>query len=200
MTKKNKSTQNAQKTFVFEPKNLEAIKKLLKQYPEDRRQSALLPTLWLAQRQNQGWLSKEALLSVAEILHVPFVRVFEVASFYTMFRTKPVGRHFIQICRTTSCWLRGSDELTDVCRNVLKTNPREVTKDGKFSYEEVECLGACCNAPMVQINDDYYEDLKPQDLENIIDKLQNDKPVKAGSQLKRKASKAHNLDAYLKKT
>lgn len=189
----------ASKPFKFDDQNLETIQRLLKQYPEDRAQSALLPTLWLAQRQNDGWLSESALREVADVLHVPFVRVFEVATFYTMFRLKPVGKYFIQICRTTSCWLRGSDDLTEACHSFLKVKPQEVTSDGRFSYEEVECLGACCNAPMVQINDAYYEDLTPKDLESILDKLYNDKPVKVGSQKGRIASKPHQLDAYLKK-
>jgi len=178
-------------SFTFLPENLKKIRDILKRYPEDRSQSALLPTLWIAQRQNEGWLSRSALEEVAHILHLPLVRVYEVATFYTMFRLEPVGRHFIQLCRTTSCWLKGADKLKQTCESFLKVNAGQVTQDGLFSFEEVECLGACCNAPMVQINDDYYEDLSPKSLETILEALQNGQSPKPGSQQGRIASKPH---------
>ena len=186
----NAEHQDTEHAFTFNAENKKRISELLTHYPEDRRQSGLLPLLWMAQRQNKGWLSESALKEVAQILNVPFLRVFEVATFYTMFRLKPVGKNFVQLCRTTSCWLRGSDKLRDTCTRFLKIAPGEVTEDGLFSFEEVECLGACANAPVVQINDHYFEDLTPQTLQRVLEDLSQNLPVKGGSQGKRVASKA----------
>jgi NADH-quinone oxidoreductase E subunit len=182
--------QDTEHPFAFNNDNKKRIAELLTHYPEERKQSALLPLLWMAQRQNKGWLSESALKEVAQILNVPFLRVYEVATFYTMFRLKPVGKNFVQLCRTTSCWLRGSDKLREACTSFLKIGPGETTEDGFFSFEEVECLGACANAPVVQINDHYFEDLTPQTLQRVLEDLSQNLPVKAGSQEKRVASKA----------
>ncbi|TGW15789.1 NADH-quinone oxidoreductase subunit NuoE [bacterium NHP-B] len=184
------SSHNKPTPFTFDKKNQSVIEEVLARYPEDRRQSALLPLLWLAQRQNGGWLSVSALEEVARILNVPFLRVYEVATFYTMFRLKPVGKHFIQICRTTSCWLRGCESLKETCLRLLKVDAGDVTQDGLFSFEEVECLGACANGPVVQINDQYFEDLTPKALQNLLENLSRNLPVTSGSQRNRKASKA----------
>ncbi|WP_031934372.1 NADH-quinone oxidoreductase subunit NuoE [Candidatus Hepatobacter penaei] len=184
------SSQNKPTPFTFDKKNQSLIDEVLARYPEDRKQSALLPLLWLAQRQNGGWLSVSALEEVARILNVPFLRVYEVATFYTMFRLKPVGKHFIQICRTTSCWLRGCESLKETCFRLLKVDAGDVTQDGLFSFEEVECLGACANGPVVQINDQYFEDLTPKALQNLLENLSRNLPVTSGSQRNRKASKA----------
>lgn len=174
--------------FEFTPENLERAKTICARYPEDRQASATIALLDLAQRQNGGWLSPEAIEYVAAYLEVAPIRVYEVVSFYTMFNTKPVGKYFIQVCRTTPCWLRGSDGITSACKKKLGVGLKEVTEDGMFSIIEVECLGACANAPMVQINDWYYEDLTPERMEEIIDELRAGKEVKVGSQTGRLTS------------
>ena len=179
-------TQN--KEFKFSSVNLKKAKEIVAKYPKGKQRSALLPLLDLAQRQNDNWLPREALEYVGEFLEVPAIRVYEVATFYTMFNLAPVGKNFIQVCRTTPCWLRGSDELTKKCSEKLGIGLGETTEDGKFSLVEVECLGACVNAPMVQINDDYFEDLSPELLEKMIDDLASGKKLKVGSQTGRQCS------------
>lgn len=174
--------------FSFTPENLEIAKKFVARYPDGRQASAVIALLDLAQRQNGGWLSGDAIAYVANYLEMPPMRAFEVASFYTMFNLKPVGKHFIQVCRTTPCWLRGSDGLSEACKKKLGVQFGEVSEDGLFSVIEVECLGACANAPMVQINDDYYEDLTPERMEEIIDELRAGKDVPVGSQIGRLTS------------
>lgn len=175
--------------FTFNKENLERAQKILARYPEDRKQSAIIPLLDIAQRQSDGWLPKTALDGVAKFVEVAPIRVYEVATFYTMFNLKPVGKHFIQVCRTTPCWLRGSDDLVKTCNKKLGIDIGETTKDGLFTLIEVECLGACANAPMVQINDHYYEDLTPALFEQLIDQLQSGKEPKLGSQTGRQGSK-----------
>ena len=145
--------------FSFSPENDTRAKAIVARYPEGRQASASLALLDLAQRQNGGWLSRDAIEYVADYLEIAPIRVHEVATFYSMFNLKPVGKFFIQVCRTTPCWLCGSDDLTRICRDKLGIEKGETTEDGLFTLVEVECLGACANAPMVQINDDYYEDL-----------------------------------------
>lgn len=180
--------EGAAGSFEFTADNKARADRFVARYPDDRQASAVIALLDLAQRQNDGWLSGECIDYVAKYLSMAPIRVFEVASFYTMFNLKPVGKHFIQVCRTTPCWLRGSDELTETCKKKLGVGLREVTEDGKFSVIEVECLGACANAPMVQINDDYYEDLTPERLAEIIDALRADKDVPVGPQTGRLGS------------
>ncbi len=171
-------------SFVFRPETEPKIDFWLAKYPADKKRSAVIPMLWLAQKDNKGWLSEPAMRHVADRLDMPYVRVYEVATFYTMFRLKPVGRHHIQLCGTTPCMLRGANDLKQVCEE--KIGPRmHVTDDGRLSWEEVECLGACANAPMVQINDDYYEDLTPEILAEIIDKKRNGVAVEPGPQIER---------------
>lgn len=177
------------KPFSFTKENEKHVLEILKKYPEGRQASAILPFLDLAQRQNGGWLSKESLEYVAERLKLPIMHVYEVASFYSMFNFKPVGKYFIQVCTTTPCWLRGSDDVLKACKNHLgDIKPGEVTKDGNFSYREVECLGACANAPMVQINDEYYEDLDEKSMGKILTALRKGESVRIGSQIGRKSS------------
>lgn len=148
-------------------------------YPEGHKRAAMIPLLDLAQRQ-QGWLPIAAMHKVAEILGLPNMRVYEVATFYTMFLRKPTGKYHIQVCTTTPCWLRGSDEILNTCKSKLKIGVGEMTKDKMFSISEVECLGACVNAPMVAINDDYYEDLTAKDTEHILNELIKGNKPKAG--------------------
>lgn len=175
------------KSFSFNEKNEEWAKKQIAKYPEGRQASAVIPLLWQAQKQAGGWLPEVAMRHVADMLGMAHIRVLEVATFYTMFNLEPVGEHFIQVCGTTPCALRGAEGLIKVCKKRIGEQ-REVSKDGKFSWLEVECLGACVNAPMVQINDDYYEDLTPELLEKLMDDLAAGKEVKVGPQIERQYS------------
>lgn len=183
MAKKKETVQ-----FEFSAENLKEAKKHIAKYPKGKQRSALLPLLHLAQKQNDNWLPREAMEYVADFLELPAIKVYEVATFYTMFNLKPVGKNFIQVCRTTPCWLRGSDDITNSCKKKLGIGLGETTKDGNFTLVEVECLGACVNAPMVQINDDYFEDLTVENFEKIIDDLAAGKKVKVGSQTGRQCS------------
>lgn len=173
--------------FAFTPQNEEWAKKQIAKYPEGRQASAVIPLLWRAQKQAGGWLPEAAIRHVADKLGMPHIRVLEVATFYTMFNLEPVGKYFIQLCGTTPCALRGAEDLKKVCKKRIGEQ-REVTPDGNFSWLEVECLGACVNAPMVQINDDYYEDLTPELLEKLMDDLAAGGPVKVGPQIDRQYS------------
>ena len=176
--------------FVFTTENLTKIEEILEKYPPERKASGVLPLLDLAQRQNDGWLSVEAIEAIAEILSMPPIRVHEVASFYSMYNLKPVGKFFIQVCGTTPCMLCGAEEILNVCKSELGISKGETTPDGLFTLTELECLGACVNAPVVQINDDYYEDLSPDSIKNIIIDLKSGKQPKPGSQTGRQCSKA----------
>lgn len=176
--------------FIFTPENIKAIQAHITKYPEGRQQSAILPALDLAQRQNGGWLSQAALQAVAHVLEIPILHVVEVASFYSMFHLKPVGKFHIQVCGTTPCWLRGAADIKATCLKKLDlTSEGEITSDGKFSVQEVECLGACVNGPIVQINDDYYEDLSAEHMEKILETLMTQTaPPPSGSQIGRQGS------------
>ncbi len=174
--------------FTFTPETMEQAKQVIERYPEGRQASATIALLDLAQRQNGGWLPVEAIEYVANFLEIAPIRVHEVASFYSMYNLKPVGTHFIQVCRTTPCWLCGSDGITQACLDTLGIGLGETTEDGLFTVVEVECLGACANAPMVQINDDYYEDLTPERMAEMIGDLKDGKPVPTGSQTGRQGS------------
>ncbi|MEE2877685.1 MAG: NADH-quinone oxidoreductase subunit NuoE [Pseudomonadota bacterium] len=167
-------------TFAFKPETEPTIAFWLGKYPEERKRSAVIPLLWLAQKDNEGWLSEPAMREVADRLEMPYIRVYEVATFYTMFRLQPVGKHHIQLCGTTPCMLRGANDLKKVCEKKIGKK-MAVTDDQRLSWEEVECLGACVNAPMVQINDYYYEDLTPESLGEILDKLKNGVEVEPGT-------------------
>ena len=159
----------------------------IRKYPETRRQSAVIPVLWLVQKQ-EGWVSEPAIRAVAELLGMPFIRVLEVATFYTMFMLEPVGSAaLIQVCGTTPCMLRGANDLMDVCKK--KIGPKQtLSADGRFTWEEVECMGACANAPMAAINDYYFEDLTPDNLAQIIDDFAAGKTPKPGSRVGRHTS------------
>ena len=159
----------------------------ISKYPEDRRQSAVIPILWLVQKQ-EGWVSEPAIRAIGELLGMPYIRVLEVATFYTMFQLEPVGTTaLIQVCGTTPCMLRGANDLMKVCRE--KIGPKDVlSADGKFTWQEVECLGACANAPMAQINDYYFEDLTPESMAQIIDDFAAGKTPQPGSRARRNSS------------
>ncbi|WP_137391343.1 NADH-quinone oxidoreductase subunit NuoE [Rhodoligotrophos defluvii] len=167
--------------FVFTPENLEWAKQIIAKYPEGRQASAVISLLWRAQEQSGGWLPEPAIRYVADLLSMAYIRVLEVATFYTMFNLSPVGRYYVQLCGTTPCWLSGADALKAVCRKQIG-EPGHVTPDGLFSWQEVECLGACTNAPMVQINADYYEDLDADSLTKILDELKAGRVPKPGPQ------------------
>jgi len=174
--------------FAFTPENRAKADKVIAKYPKGRQASAVLALLDLAQRQCGGWLPRAAIEHVAAILDMPFIRAYEVATFYSMFNLAPVGKHLIQLCRTTPCWLRGSDDIRAACESKLGISLKETTADGKFTLVEVECLGGCVNAPVVQINDDFYEDLTPAKMEEIIDKLGRGENVPFGTQIRRQYS------------
>src|SRR3954447_21429308 len=169
------------KQFAFDAANQNWVKGQVAKYPDGRQASAVIPLLWQAQKQAGGWLPQKAIEATAALLDMPLIRVMEVATFYTMFRLEPVGRWFVQLCGTVPCHVKGALELKDVLRRRVG-DESHVSADGNFSWLEVECLGACCNAPMVQINDDYYEDLTPEILEKLLDDLAAGRPVKPGPQ------------------
>ncbi len=175
-------------SFAFTPENLAKAKAHIAKYPSGRQASAVLPLLDLAQRQHDNWLPRAAMDHVAEMLEMAPIRVYEVATFYTMFNLRPVGKHFFQICTTTPCWLRGSDEVVAACRQKLGIGIGEMTADGLFSLREVECLGACVNAPVIQVNDDFYEDLDGPATEALIDALRSGTTPPEGSVKGRKGS------------
>ncbi|XP_030371808.1 NADH dehydrogenase [ubiquinone] flavoprotein 2, mitochondrial-like [Scaptodrosophila lebanonensis] len=173
--------------FEFTAANKKRVEAILSIYPEGHKRGAMIPLLDLAQRQ-YGWLPISAMHKVAEILGLPNMRVYEVATFYTMFMRKPMGKYHIQVCTTTPCWLRGSDEIMATCKEQLCIGPGETTKDKMFTISEVECLGACVNAPMVAINDDFYEDLTAKDMQEILDDLKAGKIAAPGPRSGRFAS------------
>jgi NADH-quinone oxidoreductase subunit E len=171
-------------SFAFSKQSQAKVDFWLAKYPEDRKASAVIPLLWIAQKQ-ENWISEPAMRVIAELCGMPYIRVYEVATFYTMFNLAPTGEHLIQVCGTTPCWLRGADGLKAVCEKKIGPKGRDhVSADGKLAWEEVECLGACANAPMVQISntegDLYYEDLTPEALEQMLDDLTAGKAIKAG--------------------
>jgi len=186
------------KSFKFTKLNTRQIDSILKNYPSNRKQSALLPVLDLAQRQNNNWLPIEAMNEVSKILGIPMVKVLEVATFYTMFNLSPVGRNIIQICGTTPCWLKGSDNIVETCKKKLGINFGETTEDNMFTLLEVECLGACANAPMVQINDFYYEDLTEVSMQKILNDLIDGKKPKNGPQSGRRGSEPVKIKEIIK--
>ena len=185
-------------TFAFTPENLALAKKIIAKYPEGRQASATIPLLDMAQRQTGNHLTLEAMNYVADLLETPRIKIYETANFYTMFYKDKVGENHVQVCTTTPCWLRGSDAIVKTCKDKLGINVGETTADGKFSIQQVECLGACVNAPMVQINDDFYEDLTPENMAKIIDDLKAGKKVCVGSQTGRRGSCAQNGPTSLK--
>ena len=175
------------KDFAFTAENLTWAQAQIAKYPEGRQQSAIIPLLWRAQEQAGGWLPQAAMRHVGEMLELAPIRVLEVATFYTMFNLEPVGKYFVQLCGTTPCVLRGAEDLKKVCRSKIG-DERHVTADGKFSWLEVECLGACVNAPMVQINADFYEDLTPQSLTHVLDEFAAGRSPRPGPQIDRQLS------------
>jgi len=175
------------RSFAFDADNLKRAEAIVAKYPVGRQASAVMPLLDLAQRQGGGSLTQVVMDYIADYLKMPPIRVYEVASFYTMFNLKPVGKHHVQVCTNLPCWLRGSDVITDTCKRTLGIGFGETTADGQFTLSEVECLGACVNAPMMQINDDYYEDLDPDTTRAVLSVLKQGGKPKTGSQIGRRS-------------
>ena len=176
-----------QKNFSFSAKAEKKIEVIMKKYPNDRQASAVMPLLDLAQREAGGWLPVSALEIVADKVGLAYMRVLEIASFYTMYNLKPVGKWHLQLCGTTPCWLRGSDDILKAIFDTLKLKPNETSKNGEFTLTPVECLGACVNAPILQVNDDFYEDLDYESTKKLINSLIDNKQPKFGSFKKRKS-------------
>ena len=169
------------KNFEFNASSLEAAKIIISKYPKGKQQSAVMALLYIAQKQNSNWIPLAAMKYIGKFLEMPYIKVYEVATFYSMYNLAPVGKHFIQICTTTPCMLRGANKLVEACKEKISINESELSKDKDCSWIEVECLGACVNAPMMQINDDYYEDLDKEKTLKILDKILNGETPKAGS-------------------
>ena len=188
-----KIAKDQPESFEFSSVNIEAAKKIISNYPEGKQQSAVMALLYFAQRQNNNWIPLAAMKYIAKILEMPYIKVYEVATFYSMYNLSPVGKYFFQVCTTTPCMIKDAYKLVDVCKNKISENESEISSDGSCSWVEVECLGACVNAPMVQINEDYYEDLDASKLEKIIDQIyKNEKPV-PGSYRGRISSEPENI-------
>ena len=175
-------------TFAFTPENAKAAKDVITKYPIGWQESAVMPLLDLAQRQHDGWLPRAAMDAVADMLDMPLIRVYEVATFYTMYNLKPVGKHHVQVCTNLPCWLRGSENIVGACKKTLAIEMGMTTEDGMFTLSEAECLGACANAPMMQIGDDYYEDLDAESTQAVLEKLKAGDTPKPGSQIGRHTS------------
>jgi NADH-quinone oxidoreductase subunit E len=173
-------------SFAFSKETMKEVNWWIAKYPPERKQSAVIPIMWLAQKQ-EGWVSEPAIQEIAKLLEMPPIRVLEVATFYTMFHLQPIGKHHLQVCGTTPCMLRGSEELKAVCKRRIGA-AHAVTADGMFSWEEMECMGACVNAPVVAIHDYYHEDLTPDAFEALMDKLARGEKIEPGSAIKRQTS------------
>jgi len=172
---------NQPDSFAFNAQSKAEVEKWIAKFPEGRQASAVIAALWIGQEQ-EGWVTKPMIEDVARFLGMPYIRVLEVATFYTMFNLEPVGDHLVQVCTTTPCWLRGSDDVVAACKKHIAPNPHTVSADGKFSWMEVECLGACVNAPMMQIGKDFYEDLDGPTTEKILEAFRRGETPKPGPQ------------------
>ena len=190
---------NQPASFEFTPENLAWAKETIAKYPPGKQRSAVIPLLWRAQEQHDGWLPEPAIRYVADMLDMAYIRVYEVATFYTMFQLSPVGRKaHVQVCGTTPCMLRGSEALIEVCKQRIHPEQHHLSADGDFSWEEVECIACCANAPVVQIGKDTYEDLTPELFEKVLEGFVKGEPPKAGSQIGRQASSPEGGPTTLK--
>ena len=174
------------KEFKFSNENIKKAEEILNKYPDKNKKSAVMPLLYLAQKQNENWIPLAAIKYIANYLAMPYISVYEITTFYSMYNLAPVGKNFIQVCTTTPCLIRGADKIVKLCKEKISPNENEVSKKNNSSWMEVECLGACVSAPMIQINDDYYEDLDEKSTTEILDSLINNKPLKPGSYRGRK--------------
>ncbi len=191
----------------FKPKNYKLcnidqvkVDEILDKYPSNRKASAVIPLLHYIQKKSNGWLPVPEIERVAEILDMPYMKVYEVASFYTMFNLKPIGKKLLQLCHTTPCWLRGSDQIEKSIFDTLKIKDGETTSDNMFTLMKVECLGACVNAPILQINDDYYEDLDYKSTKDLLNKIKTKKNIKPGSVIGRKSSEPYDKNGNINVT
>ena len=173
--------KNQPESFEFSPSSLQAANQIISNYPKDKQQSAVMALLYIAQKQNDNWIPLAAMKYIGKFLDMPYIKVYEVATFYTMYNLAPVGKHFIQVCTTTPCMIRGAYKLVEACKEKISENETELSSDKSCSWMEVECLGACVNAPMMQINDDYYEDLDKDKTLKILDKILKGEKPKPGS-------------------
>ena len=178
--------------FEFSPTSLEVAKLIIAKYPKEKQQSAVMALLYIAQKQNSNWIPLAAMKYIGKFLDMPYIKVYEVATFYTMYNLAPVGKHFIQVCTTTPCMIRGAYKLVEACKEKISKNENELSKDESCSWMEVECLGACVNAPMMQINDDYYEDLDKEKTLKILDKILSGEKPKPGSYRGRRNNEPEN--------
>ena len=176
-----KPSKDQPKNFEFSSASLEAAKIIIAKYPKGKQQSAVMALLYITQKQNSNWIPLVAMKYIAKFLEMPYIKVYEVATFYTMYNLAPVGKYFIQVCTTTPCMIRGAYKLVEACKEKISKKENELSEDKSCSWVEVECLGACVNAPMMQINDDYYEDLNKENTLKILDKILRGKTPKPGS-------------------
>ena len=176
-----KPAKNQPKNFEFNSSSLEEAKNIVNNYPKGKQQSAVMALLYIAQKQNNNWIPLAAMKYIAKLLNMPYIKVYEVATFYSMYNLSPVGKYFIQVCTTTPCMIRGANKLVEACKEKISKNETELSNNKICSWVEVECLGACVTAPMMQINDDYYEDLDKEKTLKILDKILNDEKPKPGS-------------------
>jgi len=181
-----KVSETQPESFEFSQDNLKEAENIIKKYPKNRKASAVLALLYLVQKQHDNWIPLEAIKYVAKFLEIPYIQVYEVVTFYSMFNLAPVGKYFVQICTTTPCMIRGTNKVLDVCKKHIAKNQNELSKNKLCSWTEVECLGSCVSAPMMQINQDYFEDLDEKKTEEIIQMLLNDNFPKPGSYRNRK--------------
>ena len=187
-----KISKNQPENFEFTKESLEEAKNIIKKYPKDKQQSAVMPLLNIAQKQNDNWIPLSAMKYIGKFLEMPYIKVYEVATFYSMYNLSPVGKNFIQVCTTTPCMIRGASKIVEACKEKISKNENELSKDKSCSWIEVECLGACINAPMMQINDDYYEDLNKEKALKILDQIILGKKPEPGSYRGRLNSEPEN--------
>ena len=187
-----KISKNQPENFEFTKESLEEAKNIIKKYPKDKQQSAVMPLLNIAQKQNDNWIPLSAMKYIGKFLEMPYIKVYEVATFYSMYNLSPVGKNFIQVCTTTPCMIRGASKIVEACKEKISENENELSKDKSCSWIEVECLGACINAPMMQINDDYYEDLNKEKALKILDQIILGKKPEPGSYRGRLNSEPEN--------
>ena len=183
------------KEFKFSNENIKKAEEILKKYPDKNKKSAVMPLLYLAQKQNENWIPLAAVKYIANYLAMPYISVYEITTFYSMYNLAPVGKNFIQVCTTTPCLIRGADKIVKLCKEKISPNENEVSKKNNSSWMEVECLGACVSAPMIQINDDYYEDLDEKSTNEILESLINNKPLKPGSFRGRKNTAPEKIES-----
>ena len=178
--------------FEFNSSSLEEANNIISKYPKGRQQSAVMALLYIAQKQNNNWIPLAALKYIGKFLSMPYIKVYEIATFYTMYNLAPVGKYFIQVCTTSPCLLRGAGKIVKSCQNKISQNQNEVSENGMCSWTEVECLGACVNAPMMQVNHGYYEDLDSESVDKILDSFLKDNPIKPGSSRNRTSTAPEN--------